>query len=84
MKFNICDLASSEKASAQEQIDARHLVDLTKLTKSVQTVEKVIEAVQAGEPINQLVKESKLTRILADSFQGPSIVVAALNPCTKS
>ena len=44
-KFNLCDLASSEKATAQEQIDARHLVDLTKLTKSVQTVEKVIEAI---------------------------------------
>ena len=79
-KFNLCDLASSEKATAQEQIDARHLVDLTKLTKSVQTVEKVIEAIQSGEMINQVVKESKLTRILADSFKGPNMLIATVNP----
>ena len=79
-KFNLCDLASSEKATAQEQIDARHLVDLTKLTKSVQTVEKVIEAIQSGEMINQVVKESKLTRILADSFKGPKMLITTVNP----
>ena len=30
-KFNFCDLASSDRVSAQEELDARHLVDLKKL-----------------------------------------------------
>ena len=44
-KFNIADLADSDQVSAQEEIDARHLVDLKKLNLSVKTLEKVINAI---------------------------------------
>ena len=43
-KFNFCDLASSDRVSAQEEIDARHLCDMRKLNVSVKTFEKVITA----------------------------------------
>ena len=41
-KFNFCDLSSSDRVSAQEEIDARHLVDLKKLNLGVKTITKVL------------------------------------------
>ena len=51
-KFTICDLASSDKVSAQEEIDSRRLVDLRKLNLSVKTVEKVLCALGANKMQN--------------------------------
>ena len=47
-KFNICDLAASDKVSADEEIAARFLVDLRKLNHSLKSIEKVITAISAN------------------------------------
>ena len=81
-KFNICDLAASDKVSAQEEIDARHLVDLRKIDLSVKTIEKVLKAVVTSKNARQPIpyRESKLTRILSDSLTQKTLVIATVSP----
>ena len=71
-RFNFCDLAASDQVSLQEEIDARHLVDLKKIDLSVKTLEKVVKTVYASQATAQHqplpYRESKLTRILGDSL----------------
>ena len=81
-KLNICDLAASDKVSAQEEIDARHLVDLRKIDLSVKTLEKVLKAVVTSQNARQPIpyRESKLTRILSDSLTQKTLVIATVSP----
>ena len=74
--------------SAEEELEAKHLTEVRKIDLSVRTFAKLMQAViacQAGSELScqitessPLMKESRLTRLLADSLTKKTLVISTL------
>ena len=74
-KLNLGDLAGSEKINKEEEMQAKHMLELRNINLSLTTLGKVIQllAKSSTEPeanIHYPFRESKLTRLLQDSLGG--------------
>ena len=88
-KFNLCDLAGSEKTNKDEDQESGHVAELKKINLSLTTLGKVISALAKGARSTQLhvpFRESSLTRLLQDSFGGgtKTTLVATISPAATS
>ena len=86
-KFNLCDLAGSEKMGIDEKLDKQHAKELKKINMSLTVLGKVISflAKNTGTYSHIPFRESKLTRLLQDSFGGgtKTLLVATISPTCK-
>ena len=80
-KLNLCDLAGSEKINKQEEIESAHISELTKINCSLTTLGKVIQLLAKGSTFVPY-RDSKLTRLLQDSFSGgtKTVLIATVSP----
>ena len=81
-KLNLCDLAGSEKLNKQEkQIESGHMSELKNINMSLTTLGKVIQLLARGSNFIPF-RDSNLTRLLQDSFQGGTrtLLIATLSP----
>jgi len=81
-KFNLCDLAGSEKLKKSEDIVDAHLRELKNINLSLTTLGKVIHSLSQNKKIPIPYRESKLTRLLQDSLGGntKTCLIATLSP----
>jgi FtsZ-binding cell division protein ZapB len=87
-KFNLCDLAGSEKMGAEDQIGKQHSQELRKINMSLTVLGKVISFLakhKSGTYSHIPFRESKLTRLLQDSFGGgtKTLLVATISPTCR-
>ena len=72
-KLNLGDLAGSEKINKDEEMQAKHMLELKNINLSLTTLGKVIQSLSKDMTthVSHLpFRESKLTRILQDSLGG--------------
>jgi hypothetical protein len=90
-KLNLADLAGSEKINKQEEYRVNHVQELRNINLSLTTLGKVIY--QLANAMNKGIdnahipfRESKLTRILTDSFGGgtKTLLIATVSPTSQS
>jgi hypothetical protein len=86
-KLNLCDLAGSEKINKLEEYKGNHVTELRNINLSLTTLGKVIY--QLANALENNIsdahipfRESKLTRILTDSFGGKTktLLIATVSP----
>ncbi|KAF8412244.1 hypothetical protein HHK36_000204 [Tetracentron sinense] len=79
-KMNFVDLAGYEDTKRKSN-DGHHLVEGTRINKSIYTFQNVVYALNANES-HVPYRESKLTRVLQDSLGGTSttLMINCLNP----
>jgi hypothetical protein len=88
-KFNLCDLAGSEKMVIDEVLAKQHVTELKKINLSLTVLGKVISDLSKNNgmksPRHIPFRESKLTRLLQDSFGGvtKTLLVATVSPSCK-
>jgi hypothetical protein len=65
-KLNLGDLAGSEKINKDEEMQARHMLELRNINLSLTTLGKVIQQLSTNSSTSQHIpfRESKLTRLL--------------------
>ena len=65
-KLNLGDLAGSEKINKDEEMQARHMLELRNINLSLTTLGKVIQQLSTNSSASQHIpfRESKLTRLL--------------------
>ncbi|CAH8831112.1 unnamed protein product [Trichobilharzia szidati] len=82
-KLNLVDLAGSERQS-KTLSEGERLKEATKINLSLSTLGNVISALVDGKSTHIPYRDSKLTRLLQDSFGGNSktIMVANIGPAT--
>lgn len=80
-KLNLCDLAGSEKIDKFEEMEAGHLSELKNINISLTTLGKVIKLLAQGSAFVPY-RDSKLTRLLQDSFSGgtKTSLIATVSP----
>jgi hypothetical protein len=81
-KLNLCDLAGSEKLNKQaKQIEEGHMSELKNINLSLTTLGKVIQLLARGSAFIPF-RDSNLTRLLQDSFQGgtKTLLIATVSP----
>lgn len=66
-KLNLCDLAGSEKINKDEEMEAKHLLELKTINLSLTTLGKVISALSKKNKISKIVMKS------ADSFKKATV-----------
>ncbi|EGB10256.1 hypothetical protein AURANDRAFT_23121, partial [Aureococcus anophagefferens] len=90
-KFNLVDLAGSEKWDARQAMGDARVAEMTRINLSLHTLGKCVAALAArakrrggapGDAAHVPYRESKLTRLLADSLGGNSLtrLIATLSP----
>lgn len=82
-KLNLCDLAGSEKISAEDKLSAGHMSEHKSINLSLSTLGKVIGALSKNSDLNHIpFRESKLTRLLKDSLGGKTstILIGTISP----
>jgi kinesin family protein 3/17 len=85
-KVNLCDLAGSEKINKAEEMAVDHFRELTNINLSLTTLGKVIALLATGKSSHIPFRESKLTRLLQDSFGGSTktFLFATISPASGS
>ncbi|CDW83904.1 kinesin motor domain containing protein [Stylonychia lemnae] len=90
-KLNLGDLAGSEKVNKDEEMKAKHMLELRNINLSLTTLGKVIQVLSQGGTGNQQnphvpFRESKLTRLLQDSLGGncQTYLIATVSPLLES
>ena len=81
-KLQICDLGGSEEITEEEKKGARIVFDLKKITASITALGKVFAAMCKGNSKIPY-RDSKLTRLLAESIIGPkacTYLISCLSP----
>jgi len=84
-KLNLGDLAGSEKINKDEEMQAKHMLELRNINLSLTTLGKVIQFLSTGgNSGNSAVphipfRESKLTRLLQDSIGGNTSNILSCN-----
>jgi hypothetical protein len=80
-KFNLCDLAGSEKVSSEIAMNIKHLAELRSINLSLTTLGKVISALST-KTMHVPYRDSKLTKILKDSINGSTrtCLIATISP----
>ncbi len=63
-KLNLGDLAGSEKINKDEEMQARHMLELRNINLSLTTLGKVIQLLSTQNNSHIPFRESKLTRLL--------------------
>lgn len=63
-KLNLGDLAGSEKINKDEEMQARHMLELRNINLSLTTLGKVIQLLSTQNTTHIPFRESKLTRLL--------------------
>lgn len=81
-KFNMVDLAGSEKWDLRQDMRADRVAEMTRINLSLHTLGKCVAALASDKDVHVPYRESKLTRLLADSLGGNSVtrLVATLSP----
>jgi hypothetical protein len=92
-KLNLGDLAGSEKINKDEEMQAKHMLELRSINLSLTTLGKVIQQLshfsQSKDPSQTSTqahyipfRESKLTRLLQDSIGGntSTYLIATISP----
>jgi uncharacterized protein with HEPN domain len=73
VKLNLGDLAGSEKVNKDEELQAKHMLELRNINLSLTTLGKVIQQLSSScssQAPHIPFRESKLTRLLQDSLGG--------------
>lgn len=89
-KLNLGDLAGSEKVNKEEEMQARHMLELRNINLSLTTLGKVIQMLSKGSTSEHEThipfRESKLTRLLQDSLGGntETYLIATVSPLLES
>lgn len=87
-KLNLGDLAGSEKINKDEEMQARHMLELRNINLSLTTLGKVIQQLSTNSSSSQHIpfRESKLTRLLQDSIGGntSTYLIATVSPIIDS
>jgi hypothetical protein len=92
-KLNLGDLAGSEKINKDEEMQAKHMLELRNINLSLTTLGKVIQQLShfsqskdpsqtSTHPTHIPFRESKLTRLLQDSIGGntSTYLIATVSP----
>jgi len=84
-KLNLCDLAGSEKLNKNEETELDHLSELKNINLSLTTLGKVIKQLSAKSDFFPY-RDSKLTRLLQDSFSGgaKTYLIATVSPSSHA
>lgn len=92
-KLNLGDLAGSEKINKEEEMQAKHMLELRNINLSLATLGKVIQQLsKQGHDLETATvqhvpfRESKLTRLLQDSLGGntETYLIATVSPLIDS
>lgn len=84
-KLNLCDLAGSEKLNKREEIETGHMSELKNINLSLTTLGKCIQLLARGSSFIPF-RDSHLTRLLQDSFQGGTrtLLIATVSPSSHN